>query len=47
MRIAFRDEMFMQKRKTSFVFLLWLETKLSILDGLFTIADFIDRVGIS
>ena len=41
--IAFRDEVLsIQKLKTYFVFLLWLETKLSIVDGPSPIVTFID-----
>ena len=45
-KITFKDEIFStQNVKTSFVFLLWLETNMSILNGLSTIAGFIDWVG--
>ena len=39
-----RDEMLSIWRIKTFLFFLWLETKLSILDGPLTIAKFIDLV---
>ena len=46
--IAFKDVVlsYVQRLKTSFVFLFWSETKLSILDGPFTIAEFIIGSGV-
>ena len=39
--MAFRDELFsIQKLKTSFVFLLWSEAKLSIVNGPSTFVEF-------
>ena len=44
--IAFGDDVLsIQRLKGSFVYLLWLETKLFINDGLSTLIDFIDWVG--
>ena len=45
-RVVFNDESFsMQKEKTSFVFLLWSETKNTIQDSPSNIEGFIDWVG--
>ena len=44
--IAFKDEEFsIQWLKSSFVSLLWSETKLSMVDGSSTLIGFIDWVG--
>ena len=44
--IVVKDEAFsLQRMETSFVFLLWSKTKLSIGDGPSTIAGFIDWLG--
>ena len=43
--VAFNVEVFSTKRlKTSFVYLLWLETKLSLVGGPSTLVGFIDWV---
>ena len=45
-RIAFEDSVLsIQRLKASFVYLLWLETKLWIKDGPSTLIDFVDWVG--
>ncbi|KAJ9684929.1 hypothetical protein PVL29_017089 [Vitis rotundifolia] len=45
-RIAFKDSVLsIQKLKASFVYLLWLETKLMIKSGPSVLIDFIDWVG--
>ena len=44
-KIAVKDEIFSIQTEKTFIFLLWLETKKSIWDGLLTITGFIDRVG--
>lgn len=44
--IAFSDDLLsIQKIKASFVFLLWLETKLNLVDGPLTFVSFINWVG--
>ena len=44
--VAFRDEVLsLQKAKSFFVYLLWLATKLTIVDSLSTIVQFNDWVG--
>ena len=41
--VAFKDEVFsIQQLKTSFVYLIWWETKLSIVGGPLSIVGFID-----
>ena len=45
-KIAFEDSVLsLQRLKTSFVYLLWSETKLWIKDGPSTLIDFVDWVG--
>ena len=45
-KVAFEEEeLSIQRLKFSFVYFLWLETKLSIKDGPSTLVDFIDWVG--
>ena len=47
-KIAFEDSVLsIQRLKASFVYLLWLETKLFIKYGHLTLIDFIDWVGSS
>lgn len=42
----YKDEVFsLQQVKTSFVYLLWLETKVSIVDGPMTFVGFVGCVG--
>ena len=44
--MVFREEpLSIQKMKTSLVFLLWSEAKLSIVDGPLTLVEFIHWVG--
>ena len=44
--VAFKDEVLsLQWLKSSFVFLLWLETNLSIVGGPSTLIGFIDWIG--
>ena len=45
-KVAFEEEeLSIQRLKNSFVYFLWLETKLFIKDGPLTLVDFIDWVG--
>ena len=39
------EELSIQRLKNSFIYFLWLETKLFIKDGPWTLVDFIDWVG--
>ena len=44
--IVFRDEaLFIQRLKFLFVYLFWLETKVSLMDGTMTLVHFIDWTG--
>ena len=44
-KVAFEEiELSTQRLKSSFVYLLWLETKMSIKDGPSTLVDFVDWV---
>ena len=44
-KVAFEEiELSIQRLKSSFVYLLWLETKMSIKDGPSTLVDFVDWV---
>ena len=44
-KVTFEEiELSIQRLKSSFVYLLWLETKMSIKDGPSTLVDFVDWV---